>query len=118
MADIKSHRLFNPAPAGGPAALRTVFLDRDGILNRKLPEGEYVSAWEHFYLLPALQNRSGNSSGQACASSSSPINAASRLAYIALNMWIASMPNCKKSSRPMSHAQQQKRTEHAAVSVR
>jgi D-glycero-D-manno-heptose 1,7-bisphosphate phosphatase len=34
------------------SVLRTVFLDRDGVLNRKLPEGEYVSAWEHFHLLP------------------------------------------------------------------
>jgi D-glycero-D-manno-heptose 1,7-bisphosphate phosphatase len=35
-----------------PSALHTVFLDRDGVLNRKLPEGEYVSAWEDFHLLP------------------------------------------------------------------
>lgn len=35
-----------------PSALNTVFLDRDGVLNRKLPEGEYVTAWEHFDLLP------------------------------------------------------------------
>jgi D-glycero-D-manno-heptose 1,7-bisphosphate phosphatase len=33
------------------SALHTVLLDRDGVLNRKLPEGEYVSAWEHFDLL-------------------------------------------------------------------
>jgi D-glycero-D-manno-heptose 1,7-bisphosphate phosphatase len=35
-----------------PSALHTVFLDRDGVLNRKLPEGDYVSAWDHFHLLP------------------------------------------------------------------
>jgi D-glycero-D-manno-heptose 1,7-bisphosphate phosphatase len=35
-----------------PSELHTVFLDRDGVINRKLPEGEYVSAWEHFHLLP------------------------------------------------------------------
>jgi len=35
-----------------PSSLNTVFLDRDGVLNRKLPEGEYVTAWEHFDLLP------------------------------------------------------------------
>jgi D-glycero-D-manno-heptose 1,7-bisphosphate phosphatase len=34
------------------SALLTVFLDRDGVLNCKLPEGEYRSAWEHFHLLP------------------------------------------------------------------
>lgn len=33
------------------SALGTVFLDRDGVLNRKLPEGEYDSAWEQFHLL-------------------------------------------------------------------
>jgi D-glycero-D-manno-heptose 1,7-bisphosphate phosphatase len=34
--------------------LRTVFLDRDGVINRKMPEGEYVTGWEHFYLLPGV----------------------------------------------------------------
>ncbi len=41
------------------SALRTVFLDRDGVLNRKLPEGEYVSAWEHFHLLPGAAEAIG-----------------------------------------------------------
>jgi len=42
-----------------------VFLDRDGVINRKLNEGEYVSTWERFELLPgvedalALLNRTG-----------------------------------------------------------
>lgn len=36
------------------AGLRTVFLDRDGVLNRKLPEGEYVSDWSRFELLPGV----------------------------------------------------------------
>src|SRR5579862_9031850 len=40
-------------------ALSTVFLDRDGVLNRKLPEGEYVSAWEHFDLLPGVAEAIG-----------------------------------------------------------
>jgi len=35
--------------------LRTVFLDRDGVINRKMPEGEYVSSWERFALLPGVQ---------------------------------------------------------------
>ncbi len=34
--------------------LSTVFLDRDGVLNRKLPEGRYVASWEDFHLLPAV----------------------------------------------------------------
>jgi D-glycero-D-manno-heptose 1,7-bisphosphate phosphatase len=41
------------------STLRTVFLDRDGVLNRKLPEGEYVSAWEHFHLLPGAAEAIG-----------------------------------------------------------
>jgi D-glycero-D-manno-heptose 1,7-bisphosphate phosphatase len=31
-----------------------VFLDRDGVINRKLPEGQYVTAWQHFELLPGV----------------------------------------------------------------
>ena len=33
---------------------RTVFLDRDGVINRKLPEGQYVSSWQHFELLTGV----------------------------------------------------------------
>ncbi|MFP5249592.1 MAG: D-glycero-alpha-D-manno-heptose-1,7-bisphosphate 7-phosphatase, partial [Acidobacteriota bacterium] len=33
-------------------ALRTVFLDRDGVLNEKMPEGAYVTRWEEFQVLP------------------------------------------------------------------
>ncbi|WP_420236607.1 D-glycero-alpha-D-manno-heptose-1,7-bisphosphate 7-phosphatase [Telmatobacter bradus] len=36
------------------APLRTVFLDRDGVLNRKLPEDNYVTCWEEFSLLPGV----------------------------------------------------------------
>jgi D-glycero-D-manno-heptose 1,7-bisphosphate phosphatase len=32
--------------------VRYVFLDRDGVLNRKQPEGEYVTGWEQFEWLP------------------------------------------------------------------
>jgi len=38
------------------AHVQYVFLDRDGVINRKLPEGEYVSAWHRFYLLPGVEN--------------------------------------------------------------
>ncbi len=33
-------------------SVQTVFLDRDGVLNRKAPEGEYVSRWDLFHPLP------------------------------------------------------------------
>jgi D-glycero-D-manno-heptose 1,7-bisphosphate phosphatase len=45
--------------------IRYVFLDRDGVLNRKMPEGVYVTAWAEFEWLPgaedaiARMNRSG-----------------------------------------------------------
>jgi D-glycero-D-manno-heptose 1,7-bisphosphate phosphatase len=32
--------------------LSAVFLDRDGVINRKAPEGEYVASWEQFEFLP------------------------------------------------------------------
>ena len=34
--------------------LRTIFLDRDGVINRKLPEGEYCSSLDRFQLLPGI----------------------------------------------------------------
>jgi D-glycero-D-manno-heptose 1,7-bisphosphate phosphatase len=32
----------------------TVFLDRDGVINHKMPEGSYVTSWEEFRLLPQV----------------------------------------------------------------
>jgi D-glycero-D-manno-heptose 1,7-bisphosphate phosphatase len=32
--------------------LSAVFLDRDGVINRKAPEGEYITSWEEFAFLP------------------------------------------------------------------
>ena len=48
-----------PSPASSSesstrATLRTIFLDRDGVLNQKPPEGEYVSDWSRFHLLPGV----------------------------------------------------------------
>jgi D-glycero-D-manno-heptose 1,7-bisphosphate phosphatase len=34
--------------------LRTIFLDRDGVLNEKMPEGSYVTAWAEFRMLPGV----------------------------------------------------------------
>jgi len=33
---------------------RAVFLDRDGVINRKAPEGQYITRWEDFQLLPGV----------------------------------------------------------------
>ena len=44
---------------------KAVFLDRDGVINRKAPEGDYVVRWEDMKILPGVQegiallNRSG-----------------------------------------------------------
>jgi len=44
---------------------RGVFLDRDGVINRKASEDEYITRWEDFHFLPdvadgiALLNRAG-----------------------------------------------------------
>ena len=45
--------------------MRTVFLDRDGVVNEKMPEGRYVTQWSDFKILPGvveaigLLNRAG-----------------------------------------------------------
>lgn len=32
-----------------------VFLDRDGVINHKAPEGQYVFRWDDFHLLPGVE---------------------------------------------------------------
>lgn len=34
--------------------MRAAFLDRDGVINRKLPEGQYVTRWEEMQFLPRV----------------------------------------------------------------
>ncbi len=34
--------------------IRAVFLDRDGVINRKAPEGRYITRWEDFQFLPGV----------------------------------------------------------------
>src|SRR5664279_895816 len=47
------------------SAIKFVFLDRDGVINRKAPDGEYVASWEDMQILPgaeraiALLNQAG-----------------------------------------------------------
>lgn len=38
------------------ANIRFVFLDRDGVLNRKAAEGNYVTSWEQLELLPGVED--------------------------------------------------------------
>ncbi len=49
--DVEVIRTTNLAWA---TSLRTVFLDRDGILNEKMPEHQYVTRWEEFRVLPGV----------------------------------------------------------------
>ena len=34
--------------------MHTVFLDRDGVVNEKMPEGRYVTQWSDFKILPGV----------------------------------------------------------------
>jgi D-glycero-D-manno-heptose 1,7-bisphosphate phosphatase len=34
--------------------IKAAFLDRDGVINRKAPEGEYVTRWEEMEFLPGV----------------------------------------------------------------
>lgn len=47
-------RVIESPPAALRRPLHTVFLDRDGILNEKAAEGEYVTRWEQFRVLPGV----------------------------------------------------------------
>jgi D-glycero-D-manno-heptose 1,7-bisphosphate phosphatase len=44
----------DPANSSLPRALHTVFLDRDGVINQKLPEGHYVASPSDFQPLPGV----------------------------------------------------------------
>ena len=46
--------MADPAHPVPPSPLRTVFLDRDGVLNQKLPEGQYVASGSGFKMLPGV----------------------------------------------------------------
>jgi D-glycero-D-manno-heptose 1,7-bisphosphate phosphatase len=44
----------NSAFRTGTRSLTAVFLDRDGVLNEKMPEGRYVTSWSEFKMLPGV----------------------------------------------------------------
>lgn len=37
------------------AHIATIFLDRDGVINRNRPQGDYVKSWEEFQFLPGAR---------------------------------------------------------------
>lgn len=55
----------NPTNSAFHGTLVTIFLDRDGVVNEKMPEGSYVTRWEEFHLLPGVADaiRSLNRAG-------------------------------------------------------
>jgi D-sedoheptulose 7-phosphate isomerase len=53
MCELVERELFGGPRPGWPSA---VFLDRDGTINRKPPEGEYVTAWGAFEFLPGAKD--------------------------------------------------------------
>ncbi|HEX4757217.1 MAG TPA: HAD family hydrolase [Terracidiphilus sp.] len=46
--------MTNSDPRAVSRDLATVFLDRDGVLNEKMPEGRYVTSWDEFHILPGV----------------------------------------------------------------
>lgn len=47
-------RYHSRVTTGDWSNVSTVFLDRDGVLNKKAPEGEYVSQWKDFTVLEGV----------------------------------------------------------------
>ena len=52
--DSRDDKLVGDADGAAAHSLRTVFLDRDGVLNEKMPEGCYVTCREEFHLLEGV----------------------------------------------------------------
>lgn len=48
------HLLQGRNNKGDGPVTKTVFLDRDGVVNRRPPEGDYVTRWEDFHILPGV----------------------------------------------------------------
>ena len=48
--------MFNPANIPRASFLKTVFLDRDGVVNEKMPEGQWVTRWSDFHVLPGVMH--------------------------------------------------------------
>jgi len=46
--------VIDPSNRAQAASLKTVFLDRDGVVNTKMPEGQYVTCWSDFKVLPGV----------------------------------------------------------------
>lgn len=56
MIHSKTQKLRELHPVMTLQNLRYIFLDRDGVINRKAPEGRYIGRWEEFHLLPGTED--------------------------------------------------------------
>lgn len=46
--------MLGPTKDSHTSSRHTIFLDRDGVVNKKMPEGKYVTSWSEFRLLPGV----------------------------------------------------------------
>ena len=46
--------------------VRTIFLDRDGVINEKAPEGQYVWRWDDFHPLPGAASAIAQLNASGC----------------------------------------------------
>jgi D-glycero-D-manno-heptose 1,7-bisphosphate phosphatase len=46
--------VIDPSNTARAVSLKTVFLDRDGVVNAKMPEGHWVTRWSEFHVLPGV----------------------------------------------------------------
>ena len=44
----------SPLSTKATSRIQACFLDRDGVLNKKMPEGQYVTQWSEFEVLPEV----------------------------------------------------------------
>ncbi len=51
--------MSTPKSISASSLLRTVFLDRDGVLNEKMPEGSYVTSRRELHLVPGVAEAIG-----------------------------------------------------------
>lgn len=56
---VRYHTIVTQHPTHGPGKtfmeIKYVFLDRDGVINRKPPEGSYIKSWSEFHPLPRAE---------------------------------------------------------------
>lgn len=73
-----------------------VFLDRDGVLNRSLPDGRFVTRWEEFELLPGV------------ADAIAELNRSGRKVIVVTNQRCVALGLCSEADLLTIHARMQK----------